>query len=155
MTPTRSKTKQSSPRRRAPRRATPSRSTVTRKDPNGGLIVPIAEERVHVSKTQRKMAQVRVRVVPQERIETVDVPLICEKFDVRRVPVNRVVGAATPVRQEGDVTIVPVFEETLVIEKKLVLREEIHIRRRETTRREARKVPVRAETVEIIRSKLP
>jgi stress response protein YsnF len=34
-----------------------------------------------------------------------------------------------PVRQEGDVTIVPVVEEILVVERRLVLKEEVRIRR--------------------------
>lgn len=45
---------------------------------------------------------------------------------------------APEIRTEGDVTIVPVLEEVLVVEKRLVLKEELHIRRR-----------VAAETVEI------
>jgi stress response protein YsnF len=33
------------------------------------------------------------------------------------------------VRTEGDVTILPILEEVLVVEKRLVLKEELHIRR--------------------------
>jgi stress response protein YsnF len=33
------------------------------------------------------------------------------------------------VRTEGETTIIPVVEEVLVVEKRLVLKEEIHIRR--------------------------
>lgn len=43
-------------------------------------------------------------------------------------------------RREGDVTIVPVLEEVLVVEKRLVLREEIHVR--ETLSREEVELPV-------------
>ena len=151
MTHPRSNTKSAS-RRRTNHAATPSRAGAGCKEPDDTLIIPVVEEQLSVGKAQHKTAQVRVRVVPQERIESVDVPLVQEEVDVRRVAVNRVVDAATPVRQEGDVTIVPIFEETLVVEKKLVLREEIHIRRRQSTRRETRKVTVRREEVEIIRS---
>jgi stress response protein YsnF len=44
------------------------------------------------------------------------------------------------VRTEGDVVIVPVLEEVLVVEKRLVLKEELHIRRDAT--RENVEVPV-------------
>lgn len=47
---------------------------------------------------------------------------------------------APQVRIEGDVTIVPVMEEVLVIEKRLMLVEEIHIRRVAT--REDVSIPV-------------
>ncbi len=43
-------------------------------------------------------------------------------------------------RQEGDLLIVPVVEEVLVVEKRLVLKEELHIRRRVET--ESVEVPV-------------
>ena len=48
--------------------------------------------------------------------------------------------SAPQIRTEGDVTIVPVLEEVLVVEKRLVLKEELHIRRRIIT--ETVEVPV-------------
>jgi stress response protein YsnF len=54
--------------------------------------------------------------------------------------VDRVVSEAPAVRTEGDVTIVPVLEEVLFVEKRLVLKEELHIRRTATT--ETVEVPV-------------
>jgi len=51
-----------------------------------------------------------------------------------------VVETAPEIRTEGDVTIVPVLEEVLVVEKRLVLKEELHIRRRIET--ETVEVPV-------------
>lgn len=148
----RSTLKQSSSRRRSNHASEPSRSAARRTKPDQPVIVPIVEEEIHVGKAQHKTGRVRVRVVPQERIETIDVPLVHEDVDVQRVPVNRVVDTPTPVRQEGDIMIVPVFEEVLIVEKKLVLREEIHIHRRRVTRREPQKVTVRKEAIEIIRS---
>lgn len=50
--------------------------------------------------------------------------------EVTRVRVEREVDAAPPVRQEGDVTIISLVEEVLVLTKRLILREEIHVRRR-------------------------
>jgi stress response protein YsnF len=47
--------------------------------------------------------------------------------------VDRVVSEAPGVRTEGGVTIVPVLEEVLFVEKRLVLKEELHIRRTATT----------------------
>jgi hypothetical protein len=49
-----------------------------------------------------------------------------------------VVETAPEIRTEGDVTIAPVVEKVFVVEKRLVLEEELHIRRRvETDRRRA------------------
>jgi stress response protein YsnF len=55
--------------------------------------------------------------------------------------VDHIVDAAPPVRTEGDVTIVPVLEEVLVVEKRLVLKEELRIRR--SRRQETEEIPVR------------
>jgi stress response protein YsnF len=44
------------------------------------------------------------------------------------------------VRTEGDVTILPVVEEVLVVETRLLLKEEIHVRR--TATRETVEIPV-------------
>jgi stress response protein YsnF len=46
---------------------------------------------------------------------------------------EREIDAAPPIRTEGDVTIIPVVEEILVVEKRLMLREEIHVRQTATT----------------------
>ncbi|NKW82722.1 DUF2382 domain-containing protein [Ochrobactrum pecoris] len=56
-----------------------------------------------------------------------------ENVEVTRVAIGREVSEAPAVRTDGDVTIVPVMEEVLVVEKRLMLVEEIHIRRVATT----------------------
>ncbi|TPG44309.1 DUF2382 domain-containing protein [Roseomonas nepalensis] len=47
---------------------------------------------------------------------------------VEHVPIGREVSELPVTRQEGNVIIVPVVEEVLVVTKKLVLKEEIHLR---------------------------
>jgi stress response protein YsnF len=47
-----------------------------------------------------------------------------------RAAMGRMVETAPEIRTESDVTILPVVEEVLVVEKRLVLKEELHIRRR-------------------------
>jgi stress response protein YsnF len=63
-----------------------------------------------------------------------------EDIEVTRVSIDRVVETAPEIQTDGNVTIVPVFEEVLVVEKRLVLKEELHIRRRTET--ETVEVPV-------------
>jgi Domain of unknown function (DUF2382) len=48
-------------------------------------------------------------------------------YDIRTVPVGKLLDAPVEQRQEGDVFIFPVVEEVWVVEKKQYLREEIHI----------------------------
>lgn len=42
-------------------------------------------------------------------------------IEVRRVPIDRVVDTAPDIPVEGDVTIIPVLEEVVMVEKRLIL----------------------------------
>ena len=53
-------------------------------------------------------------------------------------------------REEGDVTIIPVLEEIVVVEKRLVLKEELHVRR-VTERRKSRACHCAGQRAEIER----
>jgi stress response protein YsnF len=56
------------------------------------------------------------------------------------------------VRQEGDVTIYPVLEEVLVVEKRLVLKEEVHVRRVVTQTEVSQPVMLRRQYADIERT---
>jgi stress response protein YsnF len=58
------------------------------------------------------------------------------------------------VRQEGDVTIIPVVEEILVVERRLVLKEEVHIRRIKTTERHQEQIKLRRQEATVSRTPL-
>jgi uncharacterized protein (TIGR02271 family) len=94
--------------------------------------VPLLEEELRVDKRSVATGKVRVRSVVDTIEEVARAALAEDRVEVTRVPLNREVSAAPPVRTEGEVTIVPVMEEVLVVEKRLVLKEELHIRRRVT-----------------------
>jgi stress response protein YsnF len=74
-----------------------------------------------------------------------------EQVEIERVAINRVIDEPVSIRHEGDTTIIPLLEEVLVIEKRLVLREEVHIKKLQTTVHDPQEVLLRAERVEIIR----
>jgi len=63
------------------------------------------------------------------------------------------IDEAPEIRHEGDTTIIPVLEEVLVVEKRLILREELHIIRRREEHRDPQKVTLRKENVEVERVK--
>lgn len=75
---------------------------------------------------------------PPDDGATIDARLFKEDIDVQRVPVNRILEAPAEIRIEDGVTIIPVMEERLKIEKQLILREEIRIVKRRTTVRDPR-----------------
>lgn len=117
--------------------------------------VPVVREDLHVDKRRVETGKVTVRKKVTRRLETVDPFLWQETVDVRRVPVNRVLDAPVDIRREGDVVIVPVMEEVLVVEKQLLLKEEIHIRRERTQVQRPVEVEVRSEEAQVERTDLP
>ena len=97
-----------------------------------GEAVPLLEEEMRVDKRSIATGKVRVRSVVDTIEEVARAALAEDHVEVTRVPLNRDVDMAPFVRTEGEVTIVPVMEEVLVVERRLVLKEELHIRRRVT-----------------------
>ncbi len=71
---------------------------------------------------------------------------------VERVPVGIVVDVMPPVREEGDTTVFPVVEEILVTERRLFLREEVHVRKVNATRQHVEAATLREQSVAVSRS---
>ena len=99
--------------------------------PPGEMVVPLAEETIAVSK--REVETGRVQVALTTEIETVIAreTLRGRRVEVERVPVGRTLaeGEAAPVaHEEGDTLVIPVVEETAVVVKRLVVREEVRLR---------------------------
>jgi uncharacterized protein (TIGR02271 family) len=115
------------------------------------LVVPVVAESLRVERRAVETGRVRIHKTVEERAQEIDEPLLRERVEVERVPVGRVVETAPPVRHEGDTMVVPVLEEVLVVEKRLVLKEELRITRRREEAREPQRVTLRTETVSVER----
>ena len=90
--------------------------------------------------------------------QTVDQPvsLTLNQTDVRvvRHEVDQTLGPDDPVpqqRTEGDTTIVPILEEVVVVETRLVLRAELHVTRITTAETFSTTVPLRHQTASVTR----
>jgi stress response protein YsnF len=92
-------------------------------------VIPLVEETTSISKREVVTGRVRVQTVTDTVEELARADVQRETVEVTRVPVDKMVEAAPEIRTEDDVTIVPVLEEVLVVKKRLVLKEELHIRR--------------------------
>ena len=115
------------------------------------LVMPLIAEQMTVEKRFVETGGVRIRKVVREREETFDEPLVREQVQVERVPVGRPVDAPVPIRYEGETMIVPLVEEVLVVEKRLLLKEELHITRRQEMVHEPQTVTLRTEEAVIER----
>lgn len=112
-------------------------------------VIPVLREELKVSKREVETGRVVVHKTVSERDENVEMLLRRTDVSVERVPVGRTVTEAPASREEGDVLIIPVLEEVLVVEKRLVLKEELHIRKTTTERTAHEVVRLRTESVKI------
>jgi len=114
-----------------------------------------AEERLVVGKQERETGRVRVTRRVETREEVIDEPGWREHVEVERVPVGQYVTEVAPAREEGGVTVVPVYEEVLVVERRLFLKEEVHLRKTREETREPQRVAVRKTVVDVSREDGP
>lgn len=113
------------------------------------LVVPILAEQIRVAREQVQTGAVRVHKTVRETVETVDEPVIAEDLHVERVAVNRFVTETPAVRYEGDTMIVPLLEEVIVVEKRLVLREEVRISKSRETVHRPQQITLRREEANV------
>jgi uncharacterized protein (TIGR02271 family) len=124
-------------------------------DERDEIVVPVIEEELETGTRQVTTGSVRVEKRVEKRVRRVSAPAFHEDIEIRRVPVNRVVDVAPKSRRQGDTVIVPVVEEELVVTKRLVLKEEIHLIKRRTKERVVKEVEVGRERAEVKRLKAP
>ena len=118
------------------------------------LRIPIIEEEAHVTRRATEIERVTVHIGAEEEQVFLRDELRHEQVEVVRVPVGRQVAEAPPVRTEGDLTIVPVLEERLVVEKRLFLVEELHLRRTVVTENVELPTTLRRTRVDVERQTL-
>lgn len=115
-------------------------------------VFPVIQEEAIVEKRLVETGKVVISKKIGEHEEIVDVPLFQEKVDVERVPINQVVQERPATRQEGEVVIIPVVQEQVFYQKRLVLIEELHVRKQVVQVHQPQKITLVKEDVEIKRS---
>jgi uncharacterized protein (TIGR02271 family) len=129
-----------------------------RRDPDGSdaaerIVLPVVAEELQVAKRTVETGIVRVRKLVREHEETVDQPLTREEVQIERVPIGRLVEQPTAPRNEGDTLVIPVFEEVLVVEKRVMLKEEVRVTWQRTEERGRQQVTLRSEEVVVERDR--
>src|SRR5687767_3145993 len=92
--------------------------------------IPVIEEQARIDKQVVERGVVKINTFIKERQETVSTALLHEEVDIERVPMNVQVSAMPEVRFEGEVIIIPVVEEQVVVSKRLILTEELRVNRK-------------------------
>ena len=114
-------------------------------------VIPVVAEELEVGTRRVETGVVRVSKQVHQREERVDHPLIREEVQVEHVPIGRMVDQVPAPRNEGDTLVIPVLEEVLVVEKRLMLKEEVRVTRRRIEERSTQQVSVRTEEVVVER----
>jgi uncharacterized protein (TIGR02271 family) len=113
------------------------------------FVIPVHEETIDAAVHPIDKGMIRLR----KRVETVPYETTVEagrdEVTVERVKVDRQVDAVPEPRQEGETLVIPVVEEVIVTETRLMLREEVRITRRRVTESVPVRDTIRREVVEI------
>lgn len=121
---------------------------------NGAVLtVPVVQEEMRVGVRTVDTGGVLIHKTVHEHPHNIDETLLRDAVDVKRVVIDKIVSLseAPQSRQEGDTLIVPILEEVLVVEKRLRIKEEIHITRSQRTEHHSETVILRSEQVTIER----
>jgi uncharacterized protein (TIGR02271 family) len=119
--------------------------------PRDPATLQLAAEELSVTKETRETGRVRVSTRTREREALIDEDLAREQVEIETIPIARRIDSVPQVRQEGDTTIIPVVEERLVVDRQLVLKEEVRVRRVRTTERHQEKVSLRQQEAVVTR----
>jgi len=116
---------------------------------SGRTVIPVVAEELELGKRAISTGGVRVQRHVLEQEEEIDMPLLSEHVQVRRVLLDREVEGPLPIREEGDTLIIPVVEEVLVISRRFRLKEEVHVRKLTREERHRERIAVRRQQAEV------
>jgi uncharacterized protein (TIGR02271 family) len=109
----------------------------------------LREEQLVPRKELEEVGRVRIRKAVEDVPRRLELDAYYEEAEVEHVPIGRVVKEREAAREEDGVYIVPIYEEQLVVVKRLVLKEEIHIRHQGATETRLFEETVRRERLVI------
>jgi uncharacterized protein (TIGR02271 family) len=108
-----------------------------------------SEEEARVGTRGREAGAVKVRKSVRTDREQVRVPKKREEVDVERVPGEGREASGVEIGEDDEVVVVQVLEEEVVISKRVVVKEEIRLRKRVVEDEEVVEVDLRKEEVDI------
>jgi uncharacterized protein (TIGR02271 family) len=114
-------------------------------------VLPVMEEQLNIEKRVIESGRIRVHKKVETTESVVDEPLLHQGYDIERIPLNRVVDGMPESRYDGDTLILPILEEVLVVEKRLILKEEVRITPKREEVRDPQTHTVRREHAEVER----
>jgi uncharacterized protein (TIGR02271 family) len=113
------------------------------------LRIPLLEERLTAGARPVDLGELRLHLGVDSEEQAIRQPVTRDDLIVERIAVDRVLDAPVEPRHEGDWLIIPIMREVLVVEKRLMLAEEVRIRTRRVTEEQVVRETVRRTRVDI------
>ncbi|HEX7152723.1 MAG TPA: DUF2382 domain-containing protein [Thermoanaerobaculia bacterium] len=113
------------------------------------VIIPVVREEATVTKRTVDRGGVRVTKRVREHEEVIDVSTTYEDIEIEHVARNQWLKKPAKTRQDGDTLIIPIMEEVVVTETRILLREEVYIRRKKIKTPKTETVRLRREEIEV------
>jgi len=115
------------------------------------VVLPLYEEQASIAKRRIVTGRVQVSRVTSEHEQLIDETLAREQVEIERTPIGKPVQALPSVREEGDTIVIPIVEEVLVVERRLILKEEVRVRRVRSNEAHRERVMLRRQEAVITR----
>ncbi|MBC6991047.1 YsnF/AvaK domain-containing protein [Hymenobacter sp. BT491] len=117
--------------------------------------IPVIEEQARVGKQVVESGTVHISKSVSSQDQTLNIPLVHEEVKVERVVINQYVDTAPAVRYEGTTMVIPILREEVVVQKRLVLVEELHVTKLQVQTTQTEQVTLRKEEVTVNRATNP
>ena len=115
------------------------------------VVVPIYQEQASITKRHIVTGRVKVSRVTHQSEKLLTETLAQQKVTVDRIPIGKLIKAVPKIREEGDVIIIPIVEEIPVVEHRLVLIEEVWVRRVRSKENHQERVILRCQEAVVTR----
>lgn len=119
------------------------------------IVLPLHAEEISVNKQRVVTGRVQISTVTREREQLVDELLTREYVEIERKPLGKAVARVPAVRKVGNTIVIPVMEEVLVVERRLILKEEIRVRLVQKKESRLQRVTVRKQELVVNRRPEP
>ena len=103
---------------------------------NGAIDDPkltLLAEELSVGKESVETGRLRVSKQTHTREVAIEESLLRESAEIETIPIGRQIFEMPSVRHEGETIVVPIVEEILHTERRLILKEEVRLTQRKTT----------------------
>lgn len=134
-------------RRSVPRASAAVAATHRLKDEGSRVSVRALEEVVEVTPRVVETGYVSIQKKIDEYLDEQTVRLRQNEVQVERVPVDEIIAEYIEPYMEGDIYVVPVIEEEIIVQRRLRLKEELRVHRSVVERDETVRTPFRRERV--------